>query len=217
MNVKQTINATINALLIGCTLLLSTSVLAHHVLGRPAYSLNEDSNTPPSLAVETQLGQYYITYMVFPAFPKPGERGRLNLYATRIDNGQWLDTKVTFTVRDDNWLDTWLGNADVSEELGSQRLDDGVYRQGFEFAAEGSYLIRASFNQNGEPYEIDFPLQVGNASPIGPIGATVAALLLILVGVNLLQKKRIKRAIVQQGGDTEQQPQEQQPQEQQST
>ncbi|MFT4927483.1 MAG: hypothetical protein ACI8WB_003594 [Phenylobacterium sp.] len=175
------------------SLMISSTALGHHVLGRPAYSLNEDSNTPPSLAVETQLGDYYITYMVFPAFPKPGERGRLNLYATRIDNGKILDVAVSFSVRDDSWF----GSSD-SEDLGKQRLDDGVYRQGFEFNQQGSYLIRASFEQNGEPYQIDFPLQVGNVSPVGPIGATVAILLLILVGANLLQKKRIKRAKVQQ-------------------
>ena len=29
---------------------------AHHVLGRPAYSLSEDSNTPPSTQAELQIG-----------------------------------------------------------------------------------------------------------------------------------------------------------------
>ena len=185
-------------LLILC--LISTSAVAHHVLGRPAYSLNEDSNTPPSMAVETQLGDYYITYMVFPAFAKPNEHGRLNLYATRIDNGQILDTQVTFTVRDDSFLeDDFFGNSKPIETLGSQQLDDGVYRQGFMFTENGHYFVRAEFRQNGEPYEIDFPLQVGNVPPVGPIGATVALLLFILIGVNLLQKKRIKRAKIQQG------------------
>ena len=136
-------------LLILC--LISTSAVAHHVLGRPAYSLNEDSNTPPSMAVETQLGDYYITYMVFPAFPKPNEHGRLNLYATRIDNGQVLDTQVTFTVRDDSFFE----KSKPIETLGSQQLDDGVYRQGFMFTENGHYFIRAEFRQNGEPYEID--------------------------------------------------------------
>jgi hypothetical protein len=52
---------------------------AHHVLGRPSYSLNEDSNTPPSMQIETRIGNYFVTYMVYPAFPKPGEPGRINL------------------------------------------------------------------------------------------------------------------------------------------
>ena len=40
---------------------------AHHVLGRPSYSLNEDSNTPPSMQVEVQLGDLFVTTMVYPA------------------------------------------------------------------------------------------------------------------------------------------------------
>jgi hypothetical protein len=55
---------------------------AHHVLGRPTYSLNEDSNTPPSMQVETQIGAYFVSYMAFPAFPKPNEAGRVSVYAT---------------------------------------------------------------------------------------------------------------------------------------
>ncbi len=45
--------------------------IAHHVLGRPNYSLNEDSNTPPSMQGEVQIGDYFVTYMAFPAFPRP--------------------------------------------------------------------------------------------------------------------------------------------------
>ncbi|MGJ8687284.1 MAG: hypothetical protein ACSHWQ_07375, partial [Spongiibacteraceae bacterium] len=85
-------------------LVVALPALAHHVLGRPAYSLNEDSNTPPSLAVETQVGNYFVTYMVFPAFPRPGEAGRLNLYATRVDSGKTYDGEVSFSVRDKRWL-----------------------------------------------------------------------------------------------------------------
>lgn len=62
----------------------STPSLAHHVLGRPAYSLNEDSTTPPSMQIETQIGSYYVTYMVFPAFPSPNQPGRVNVYASKL-------------------------------------------------------------------------------------------------------------------------------------
>ncbi len=166
---------------------------AHHVLGRPSYSLNEDSNTPPSMAVETQIGDFFVTYMVFPAFPRPNEPGRLNLYVSRIDNGAVLSTQVTFSVRDD----VWFGSA-PTEVIGTQSIDDGVYRQGFLFKEPGKYLVTASFDSGGEPYAIDFPLQVGAVSAVGPIGVTVGLLLVVLIGVNLFQRKRIARARMQQ-------------------
>lgn len=170
-----------------CLLMLYTaSTNAHHVLGRPAYSLNEDSNTPPSMQVETQIGDYFITYMIFPAFPKAGERGRVNLYATRIDNGNAYSGEVTFKVRDD----VLFGNNN-SEILGSQLPDDSVFRQGFEFSNDGDYIITAEFTAGGEPYIIDFPLRIGPPSSIGPIGFAVGAIAIILIGVNLIQRKRL--------------------------
>ncbi len=155
-------------------LLLSVPSYGHHVLGRPAYSLNEDSNTPPSMAVETQIGDYFATYMVFPAFPKPRQPGRVNLYATHIQDGQAYDGEVSFYVRDDSWF------ASAEEYLGTQLIDDGVYRQGFVFSEPGAYIIRAHFDAGGEPYDIDFPLQIGAASPVGTIGVVVGVLSFIL-------------------------------------
>jgi hypothetical protein len=171
--------------------LLSAVVNAHHILGRPAYSLNEDSNTPPSMNLETQIGRYFITAMVYPAFPKPGESGRINFYATHLDNKEALNTDVVFTVRDDSWFKS------ENETLGAQVLDDNVYRQGFVFSHEGDYIITAKFQAEDEPYSIDFPLRVGNPFPIGLLGSIIGFVLLVLIGVSIFQRKGLARAQLQ--------------------
>lgn len=168
-------------------LLWMAPALAHHVLGRPAYSLSEDSNTPPSMEVETQIGDYFVTFMAFPAFPRPNEPGRVNLYATRIDDGTPFQGEVSFAVRDDRWFGA------AEETLGTQAPDDNVYRQGFVFTEPGDYIVTARFESGGEPYVIDFPLRIGDPSPVGPIGITVAVILSVLVGVSLVQRKRMQR------------------------
>ena len=168
-------------------LVVTINVFAHHVLGRPSYSLGADSNTPPSMQIETQIGEYYVTYMAFPAFPKPGESGRVNLYASRIDNGAPFNGKVSFKVRDDNFFSS------KEEALGVQDIDDGVYRQGFIFKDSGNYIVTAEFESGGEPYVIDFPLQIGDPFPIGPLGGSVLVVTVLLVGVNLTQRKRLAR------------------------
>lgn len=160
---------------------------AHHVLGRPSYSLSADSNTPPSMQIETQIGEYYVTFMAYPAFPKPNVQGRVNLYATRIDNGAMFDGKVTFKVRDDSWF------SNKEEVLGEQLIDDGVYRQGFIIKEAGDYIIIAEFESGGEPYVIDFPLRIGDPFPVGPIGIAVLIIVIVLLGVNLTQRKRMQR------------------------
>ena len=169
------------------SILYINAVYAHHVLGRPAYSLGADSNTPPSMQIETQIGEYYVTYMAFPAFPKPNQRGRVNLYASRIDNGNTFNGEVNFKVKDDSWFSS------KEEILGTQKIDDGVYRQGFIFSKAGAYIITAEFQSDGEPYIIDFPLQIGEPDSIGPLGITVAILIFAIVGVNITQRRRLQR------------------------
>ncbi len=165
---------------------------AHHVLGRPTYSLNEDSNTPPSMQVETQIGAYFVSYMAFPAFPKPNEAGRVSVYATRLDDGTPFAGEITFSVRDDAWLDAWFPSR--KEALGVQRSQDYTYRQGFIFKEAGDYIITAEFESGGEPYLIDFPLRIGEPRSVGPLGIAVGVIAALLIGVNLLQKKRLPRA-----------------------
>jgi len=162
---------------------------AHHVLGRPAYSLSEDSNTPPSMQAETRIGDFFVTYMVFPAFPEPGKAGRINLYATRIDDGTSFQGHVSFKVRDDSWL-ARLGIGDNPERLGVQPPDDNVFRQGFLFGAAGDYIVTAEFQAGGEPYVIDLPLRVGEPGPVGPFGIAVVLLLIVLGTVTLVQRRR---------------------------
>jgi len=163
----------------------------HHVLGRPAYALNEDSNTPPALQLETQIGDFLVTSMVFPAFPRPNETARVNLYAKRLDNGKPYTGKVRFLIRDDRWF------ADPPELLGVQPPDDNVFRQGMIFSRDGAYIITAEFEADGQPYIIDFPLRIGKPPPVGPLGFAVGAIAIVLIGVSTIQRKRLLRARIQ--------------------
>lgn len=175
-------------MLAGVLAAAAAQVHAHHVLGRPSYGLSEDRNTPPSMQVETQIGDYFVTFMVFPATPEPDEPGRLNLHAARSDDGASLAVPVTFTVRDDGWL-----ASNKKEVLGVQQPVDSVYRQGFEFSEAGDYIVSVEFEAGGEPYRVDFPLRIGNPPPVGPIGLSVAAIALVLVAVSVLQRRRLQR------------------------
>lgn len=162
---------------------------AHHVLGRPSYNLGEDSNTPSSLQAEMQIGDFMVTYMVFPAFPQPGAPGRFSLYVKRLDNGDTYQGKVAFKIRNDVMI-PWL--QDVQEEsIGVQELDHNmVFRQSFQFSQAGDYIVSARFTSNGEPYVIDFPLRVGDVSPVSPLVIGGGIVLFVLVVVNITQRRR---------------------------
>ena len=134
------------------------------------------------------VGDYFVTGMVYPAFPKTNEPGRLNLYAARIDGGAPFRGRVSFKVRNDSWFNR------EEEALGVQIIDDNVYRQGFVFREEGNYIITAEFEADGEPYIIDFPLRVGAPAPVGPLGLAIGVIVLTLLDVNFVQRKRLLRA-----------------------
>lgn len=160
---------------------------AHHVLGRPAYSLNEDSNTPPSMQIETRIGNYFVTYMVYPAFPKPGEPGRINLYALSIKDNKPFNGEITFEISDDSWFSS------ATETIGAQIIDDNVYRQGFVVKNVGDYIITARFTADNEPYVIDFPLRVGVPSQFTLPVIIVGIIFLVLIVVSFLQRKRLQQ------------------------
>jgi hypothetical protein len=139
------------------------------------------------MQVETRIGDYFVNFMVFPAFPRPNEPGRVNLYAKRVDTGEPFQGDVVFRVRND----TWFG----AEEklLGVQRPDDNVYRQRFLFHEPGDFIITAEFQAATETHVIEFPLRIGDPWPLGFIGIAAAAVLVLLAAVSILQRKRLLR------------------------
>ena len=163
---------------------------AHHVLGRPNYSLNEDSNTPPSMQGEVQIGDYFVTYMAFPAFPRPESPGRINLYVTHASTtGHPSRARSPSRCAANPGCHGWESAA-RRRRLGLQPPDDNVYRQGFLFHEAGDFIVTAEFQAGGEPYTIEFPLRIGEPAPVGPIGIAVGLLLIVLVTVSVIQRRR---------------------------
>jgi len=175
--------------------LVSTVVNAHHVLGRPSYSLTEDSNTPPSLQIDTQIGKYFVTYMAFPAFPKPNEAGRVNLYIRKIKDDTPFTGQVSFHVKDDSWF---FARNKKSERIGIQTAADNIFRQGFVFKREGNFIISARFEADGEPYIVDFPLQIGSPWPIGILSTMLIAFIVMLLIIKLMIREKLVRIQVKQ-------------------
>lgn len=171
-------------------LLFDTLQLAwgHHVLGRPAYRFSEDSSTPPALFVETQIGQYMVNVMVYPAFPKAGQESRVKLYATHLDTQQPLSEPVTFLVRDDRW---WGDPRE--EELGVQKADDFIYRQIVVFSENADYILTAKFTALGEPYVVDVPITIGPPSHQWSLLAAAGGIVTVLGWVAWKKRSRRRR------------------------
>lgn len=165
----------------------SAALSAHHVIGRYSYDVNEDSSSPPGQHVETQIGDYQITYRVFPAFVKPNEQGRINFYISPTQIGDGIESDVKFSVRESGLFKNPM------DVLGVQTVDDNVYHQDFNFHHAGNYVVTADFKLAGEPYSLDFPLQVGSASTTNASRMIAGMFIFILLIAGLRNKQRLKR------------------------
>ncbi|MBT6136142.1 MAG: hypothetical protein HOH65_01605 [Rhodospirillaceae bacterium] len=162
---------------------------AHHVLGRPSYQLNEDSNTPSSIEGEVRIGDFSANYMVFPAFPRAQEPGRISFYVTDAETGTPYDGKVEFLIRPNGWLET-MGVTGETRKIGVQKLDDRVFRQAFQFHQPGDYIISARFMAGGEEHVVDFPLTVGHPPGLDFTLMMLGGLGLLAVGAVVLIYRR---------------------------
>lgn len=194
----KSVHRWIQALLLVGAVLLAAPAWSHHVLGRPAYQWNEDSSTPPTMEVETQLGKYAVNVMIFPAFPKVGEESRVKLYATHLEARQPYTGPVRFSIRDD----VWFGDP-REEELGVQEPIDGIHRQVVFFSEEADYIVRAEFTADDEPYVVDLPVRVGAPKPaLAPLAA-FGVIVAVLVAVGLKRKRRRRRPRAQEPATAE--------------
>jgi hypothetical protein len=183
---------------------LAPPVAAHHILGRPAYSLNEDSNTPSSIQGEALVEDFMVTFMVFPAFPKPGEPGRIHLYIKPVDGSDPFQGKVAFKVEKENSI-PFLGNSKPAP-LGVQPPDSNVFRQSFKFSDAGDYLVTAEFKAGGKPLHVDFALRVGAPPALGLYEILFALLVAVIVIFGALHRKRAMTAKIRAAHDQDTDP-----------
>ena len=185
-------NKIFSGLFLPVLLSISWTSHAHHVLGRPSYSLDEDSTTPPALEMESQIGEFYISFMAFPAIPSPKEHGRINLHIAGINNPGPYVGDVTFKVR----YDSFFHHGETI--LGTQTIDDSVYRQGFVFEEAGDYIISAEFSNNGQVYKVDMPLTVGKSEIDNAAALIITSIAFILFFFSVYKRRHLRRLQVKQ-------------------
>ena len=166
----------------------SGPAVAHHVLGRPSYGLDEHSNTPPGEQLEVTSGKYIATFMAFPAFPQPHEPARVNLYLSTFDGGDSYEGPVAFSIRKEGWF------SGDEKPLGVQIVDDKVYRQSFEVSERGDYVIVARFESGKDVHVLEFPLLIGEAAVSNTLTVGAGAAVIALIVLTLMNRRRFTRA-----------------------
>ena len=164
---------------------------AHHILGVPHYSYEDDYPQTPVLTYRVEAGDYDVKMTGYPGKISPGERCSLHLYIHRKSTSELLDTTVSMTVSRDRLL---LADPVVYGPM-EAHLDERIYKFHPHFDDEANYLIRVFFEADNEPWTIDLPLVVGEPeSPVVMLGVGIGGFLMLLVLARAIRIKMKRRA-----------------------
>ena len=176
------------------TCLLSTALasvaLAHHILGIPHYAYDESYPQAPVITYAVEAGPYLMKVTGYPGKPGPGELAQVHAYVVRAD-----DATAVYGGRIDARLekDELLGSRVVwgpAESL----FEGNLHKVSPRFGGEGRYRLRLELELEGRPYEIDFPMAVGDpGSPTALLAAWAGALSILVVVVRALRIKLERR------------------------
>lgn len=176
------------ALVLG--LVLSGVATAHHILGIPHYAYDESYPQAPVITYSVDAGPYLVKVTGYPGKPAPGELAQVHAYIVRRDDASAIYAGAVEARLE---RDGWLGPS-VVWGPSATRFEENLHKLAPRFGEAGRYRLRLELDLEGQPYEIDFPLVVGEpASPGATLAGWVAALLLLVVCVRAARIKLERR------------------------
>ena len=168
-----------SALLAGvATLVLAGAATAHHILGIPHYAYDESYPQAPVITYAVEAGPYLVKVTGYPGRPGPGELAQVHAYVVRSDDpGAIYSGPIEARLERDG-----LMGPSVVWGPSSTRFEENLHKLSPRFGDEGHYRIRLEMDLEGQPYEIDFPLVVGDpSSPAAVLAGWGGAVLLLLI------------------------------------
>ncbi len=172
--------------------LLAPPLFAHHILGIPHYAYDESYPQAPVITYKVVAGPYVLNLTGYPGKPVPEELCQMHVYVRREANeGDVFAGPIQVEIHREKLLGEELvyGPAET-------RFEENLHKFSPVYGEEGRYRVRLEMELEGEPYEIDFPMIVGDPpNPWGPIIGWFSAAALLLVVVRAI-KIKIRRAAV---------------------
>jgi hypothetical protein len=167
-------------------LALAGLATAHHILGIPHYAYDESYPQAPVITYAVEAGPYLIKVTGYPGRPAPHELAQVHAYVVRRDDPASIYAEAIAARLERDGL---LGPSVVWGPT-TTRFESNLHKLSPQFGAEGRYRLRLEMQLEGQPYEIDFPLVVGE-----PASATTTLLLwggALAAFVVLVRAARIK-------------------------
>jgi len=183
-------------LAVGGILAAAHPAAAHHILGIPHYAYDEQYPQTPVLTYRVAAGPWQLEMTGYPGVPQPGERMSLHVYARHRSSGRLLDVPVTLTVR----RDRLLGTDPVVYGPIAASLEESVFKFHPELEETANYVARIHFEADGEPWDLDLPIVVGEpGSPWLVLGMVVGVAVVFVLVIRAVRIKRQRTATAPSG------------------
>lgn len=168
---------------------LTPPVHAHHIMGIPHYSYDENYPQAPVLKLVETVGNWEFQLTSFPGNPKPGDRTELHVYVIQETSRKVYDKPLALTIHRVGAL----GREQIYTK--ESTLLENVYKFYPTYKEEGNYELTLSFADETGTSTLTFPMVVGEpGSPWVALGGYMSGLLLFVLVIRAIRIKRRRRA-----------------------
>jgi hypothetical protein len=171
--------------------LLTPALYAHHILGIPHYAYDEEYPQAPVITYKIEAGPYLLNLTGYPGKPVPEELCQMHVYVRRAAE----ETDVfQGPIQVEIHREKFFGEERIFGPT-ETRFDENLHKFSPVYGEEGRYRVRLEMDLEGEPYEIDFPMIVGDPpNPWAPLLGWLGAALLLIVVVRAIKIKARRAA-----------------------
>lgn len=171
-------------------LLVATVADAHHILGLPHYSYQENYPQVPTLEYPATAGPYDVLMTSYPGRPVPGEAATICFYIKDRQTTRPYETPVTVRVL----RTATFGANTVVHPPATHRPFDNQHKYTVTFPADAEYIVELTMDVEGRPETIPFLVVVGQPTATTSIVVSIlVGLAAFLVVVRAIKKKRQRR------------------------
>jgi len=173
--------------------LLAGSAPAHHIMGVPHYAYDKAYPQAPVITYAVEAGPWLLKVTGYPGRPAPYELAEVRAYVARRDDPSALfEGPISARVERDGLL-----GPEVVWGPSDTRFEENMHKLSPVYGEAGNYRVRLELMLEGQPYEIDFPIVVGDPSdPVLVLLGWGGALLALVVVVRAAKIKLDRRRVL---------------------
>ena len=180
----------IGVLTILSMLVLSRAPQAHHIMGIPHYAYSEDYPQAPVITYKVAAGPYILQLTGYPGRPIPHELTQMNAYIyNKANKADVFPGPLQAMVYQES-----MGKREVVFGPVPARFEEKMHKFSPIYGDAGKYIVRMEMQIEGQPYQVDMPILVGDpASPLMQLLTWVASIFGLLIVLRAIKIKRARQ------------------------